>query len=309
MGNSLCDKYRPKELTEIMGNDDLVQSLGSVLRSEVGRPHTFLFQGPSGCGKTTLARITARMLGGGVASIKEKNIAEFRGIDQARDLIRESRMLPLGAKCSIYVLNECHKATNEFQNAMLEILEEPPAYVYFILCTTDPGKLLATVRSRCAMFQVQLLSRPFMTKLLRWVITEEKLKFSDNLVREIIAIADGSPRKALIALDQIRNISDENLAIQSLVDSTIDDDSILDICRTLLLETSSVDKWKKLAPKLKAIVKDAEEARLAILGYMGTVMLNSPSDKVLGIIDVFSPNFRDSGRAGFVASCYLASRL
>lgn len=303
---SLPVKYRPTSLEEIIGNESTVEALVSCLDRPTGVPHTFLFQGPSGCGKTTLARIVANKLGGSPEDVKEYNISKMRGIDTAREIIDNCRYAPLRGKMKIFVLNEVHKATNEFQNAMLEILEEPPKHVYFILVTTDPEKLLKTVRTRCVTFQVSSLQRVKIMKLLRRVCTQEKVEIPISILQKISEYCNGSPRQALVMLDQVIDIENEEDALQVILDNTLNETSLLELCQLLLKPTTP---WKTLADTLRKIDDEPEKIRYAILSYMTKVLLDTPSDRSASIIDLFSTSWMYSGKAGMVSTCYLVTKI
>src|SRR3989304_2450876 len=155
MGSNI--KFRPKDLSDIIGNRSIVTSLESILQSK-DRPHAFLFTGKQGCGKTTLARILCKRLECSDHDLIEINISNNRGIDTARDIIQFAYVKPLDGRSRVYLLDEVHKSTNDFQNAILKVMEEPPEHLYFILCTTEPQKLLKTVISRCTEYVVSPLA-------------------------------------------------------------------------------------------------------------------------------------------------------
>lgn len=303
---SLPVKYRPNTFEEIIGNESVIEALTSCLERKTGLPHTFLFQGPSGCGKTTLARITANKLGGEDVDLKEYNISKMRGIDTAREIIDNCKYAPLRSKVKVFILNECHKATNEFENAMLEILEEPPKHVFFILVTTDPDKLLKTIKTRCTTFQVSSLQTAKIMKLLRYVCAQEKVEISVPLLQKISEYSDGSPRQALSILDKVIDIEDEASAFQVLLDSTVNEVTVLELCQTLVKPKVS---WEKIAVILKKIDEEPEKIRYAVLSYMTKVLLDKASDRIANIIDLFSESWIYSGKAGMINSCYLVSKI
>ena len=302
----LSIKYRPNTLEEIVGNDSIIESLESCLQRPYGIPHTFLFQGPSGCGKTTLARIVANRLGGSPEDIREYNISKMRGIDTAREIIDSCKYAPLRGNIKIFILNEAHKATNEFQNAMLEILEEPPKHVYFILVTTDPEKLLKTIKTRCTTFQVSSLQRAKIIKILKRVCQQEKIEMAPTILQKISEYCDGSPRQALVMLDQVIDIENEEDALQVILDNTINEVSLLELYQLLLKPSVP---WKTIADMLKKIDDEPEKIRYAVLSYMSKVLLDSSSDRAANIIDLFSDSWMYSGKAGMINTCYLVTKI
>ena len=142
-------KYRPQTWDEIKGNEAVVEGLESQFssKSKKNRPHVFLFYGPSGCGKTTLARIVKDELECSEANFNELNVANTRGIDTIREVIQFSHYSTFDGSPRIFLFDEAHKLTNDAQNALLKVLEDTPPKVYFILCTTDPKKIIKTIRN------------------------------------------------------------------------------------------------------------------------------------------------------------------
>ena len=171
---SLYLKYRPKDLSQIKGNKSLVDSLNNMLSNKETCPHTFLLHGPTGCGKTTIARIIANELGCHERDFIEINTADLRGIDTSREIINRSQFAPIQGSIMVWLIDECHKLTNDAQNALLKLLEDTPKHIYIILCTTDPQKLLSTIKGRCIQFQVSPLNDIEMFQLLRRIVRDEK---------------------------------------------------------------------------------------------------------------------------------------
>lgn len=304
-GLELYRAYRPLEFDDIVGNEEIIQSLRSVLARKEGIPSTFLFSGPSGCGKTTLARILAKRLGAsGVRNLRELNISNTRGIDAARKIIENVRIRPLGGGSKVVILNECHRATVDFQNAMLEVLEEPPDKVYFILCTTDPQKLLPAVRTRCMKYEVKKLIKRQMKQLLEEVIEAEEADLSDEVIKGIIEVSGGSPREALVVLDSVIDIKDSKKALKAINSFAFEEKKILELSQALLKGF----KWKEVSKILKGIKEEPEEIRMAVLGYMGAVLLSGKvSKRASDVITLFEDSFYNSGRAGLINACFILS--
>lgn len=295
-------ELRPKSLDDFIGNQTIVKSLKSIIESK-HPPHTYLFSGPAGCGKTTLARILTNSFGCKESSIIEINSSNNRGVDSAREIISQCIYTPLEGEIKVYILDEIHKATNEFQNAMLKVLEEPPSHVYFILCTTDPQKLLKAVKSRCTIFKIEKPERHELFEYLIDVCEKNNIPKYDNVINTIIEQSEGVPRDALILLDKIKDIKG---ATQAEVITLINSDSeiskeIIDICRALIKQTTT---WDEIRILLKNINTDPEGIRRAVLGYASAVLLNKVNQRAHIIIECFKDNFYDSGKAGLVNACF-----
>jgi DNA polymerase-3 subunit gamma/tau len=216
-------KYRPQKISEL----DLEASremLKNILGGKSEVPHAFLFSGPRGTGKTSAARILAKaincekMVGGepcgqcsmceeissGISfDVVEIDAASNRGIDEIRELRDGVKLAPMRAKFKVYIIDEVHMLTTEAANALLKTLEEPPAHVVFVLCTTEPERLPQTVVSRC--LQVMFTfpkDQEVLTKLHR-VVEGEKAKIDDEKLMLVVKAARGSFRDAIKILEQV----------------------------------------------------------------------------------------------------------
>jgi Holliday junction resolvasome RuvABC ATP-dependent DNA helicase subunit len=217
----LPKKYRPRTWDEIWGNEEVVEGLRSVFsKPPERRPHVFLLVGRSGCGKTTIARIINKELGCSDVEYSEINAADKRGIDCIRDIILDCGFLPLFGEVKLFVLDEVHELTTEAQNALLKVLEDTPEHVYFVLCTTEPGKIIETIKTRCTTYHVNPLQPSIIRDRLDWVCKEERKKVQDELLESISKVCNGSPRLALVLLDQIKDIDDAKLALKIVTHST-----------------------------------------------------------------------------------------
>ena len=300
-------KYRPQALDDVVGNSITVKSLRATL-ARPGRPHAYLFTGPSGCGKTTLARIVARELGAEGRDFTEMNSASYRGIDSARNLIANSSRSTWGGKASAYLLDEIHQLTGQAEDALLKLLEEPPPHVYYLLATTEPEQLKATLKSRCAHFVVQALPRQTIQKRLLSVVTQEQCPDThptDKVLSEIARVCGGSLRQALVILDQVIDIRDEQEALDALVEAAGDDYQTIELCRALQKGL----QWKAVRNLLNNINADPEQTRRAVLAYLNTVMLGDNGEHLIPVAQPFLASVMYTGKAGLTIACYNAIKV
>jgi DNA polymerase-3 subunit gamma/tau len=296
---SLHVDYRPKNFDSFYGNKIIIKNLIEAIKNKT-LAHTILFHGAKGCGKTTLARIIKKELGCSNLGFFEFNNANTRGIDTARDIIDNIQFKAVDGSIKIFVLDEVHKTTNDFQNALLKVTEEPPSYVYFILCTTEPKKLLNTLYNRCVKFQVSELKNKEIEELLRNVIKKEKIKLNEDILEIIIDESEGNPRQALIMLNIVRYSNTTREASKLITEVTDLSKNTLDLCRALLKR----DNWKMVASILKKLKEDPETVRYGILGYMSKVLLDKGIPQAAIVMECFEDTFFNSKKAGLILACY-----
>ncbi len=297
---SLYHDYRPNTLEEVSGNTEISESLKNLLSNLKKCPHVFLFHGPTGCGKTTLGRIIAKQLGCNGSDYKEIDSSQFRGIDTVRDLTKQSQYMPLEGKSRVWLIDECHKMTNDAQNAFLKTLEDPPAHAYFILCTTEVNKVISAIVGRCQTYQVKVLNTNQMLALLKKVVKAEKQKVEDIILEQIAEDSLGHPRNALQILEQVLSVRPEK-RLEVAKRSAVEQSQTINLCRALVKGA----KWKEISTILSGLTdQDPESIRRAILGYCQAVLLKNDNERIGLIMENMIEPFYNSGFPGLVFSCY-----
>jgi DNA polymerase III gamma/tau subunit len=295
----LYHKYRPTSLEEMYGNESTLATIKADFAKE-DKPHSILISGPTGTGKTTVARIIANMLDCKETDFRELDIGDLRGIDHIRDIKRQSQYKPVHGECIVWLMDECQKMLGDAQAALLKSLEDTPNHVYYILATTDPQKLLPTVRGRCTQYQMTQLKDSDLYKLLRNVARKEEVTIEKEIYDQIILDSQGHPRNALQILDQVISVEPEQrLAVAKKTAEVTN--QIVDLCRALLSKQS----WKKVALILKGLKdEDPEQIRRAVFNYAGAVLLNGENDQAAIMQDeFFEPTF-NVGWHGITYACY-----
>jgi DNA polymerase-3 subunit gamma/tau len=221
----LHHKYRPQRLDQLVGQEAIAATLGQALRSGRIAP-AYLFSGPRGTGKTSSARILARSLNclasdaptpepcgvcdlcraiasGTALDVIEIDAASNTGVDNIRELIERSRFAPVQARWKVYVVDECHMLSTAAFNALLKTLEEPPPRVVFVLATTDPQRVLATILSRCQRFDFRRIPLAALEQHLSWIADQEQIGITPEALHVVAQRAQGGLRDAESLLDQL----------------------------------------------------------------------------------------------------------
>lgn len=295
----LYKKYRPKDFDSIVGQPEAVDTLKSLLERNKA-PHVYLFTGPTGTGKTTLARIVLKRVGCKKYDLCEHNSATFRGIDSVREIQANMGRAPFG-KARGWILDEFHRSTRDAQEGMLKVLEDTPSHVYFAICTTEPQKLLPTIKGRCTEIKLESIHPKALKTLIGTVKKSEKIKISEEVQDKIVEVADGSARKALVILHQISEIKGESKQLKAIQAADIEKQAI-DLVRLL---TKPGCTWPEVATMIKSVDKEPEEIRRLMLAYASKIVLNQKNfrTRALAIIECFSENYYDTGKAGLIWSC------
>ena len=225
MSTALYRRYRPETFAEVIGQEHVTEPLITALTNNRVN-HAYLFSGPRGCGKTTSARILARCLncaqgpapapcgvcdscrelsrdGGGSLDVIEMDAASHGGVDHARDLRERATLAPVRDRYKIFIIDEAHMVTREGFNALLKIVEEPPEHIKFIFATTEPNKVLGTIRSRTHHYPFRLVPPEVLLPYLEKLCSEENVPVESGVLQLVIRAGGGSVRDSLSILDQL----------------------------------------------------------------------------------------------------------
>lgn len=214
---ALATKYRPRTFEDVVCQDNIKKVLTNQL--ETGEiKQAYLFCGGAGTGKTTSARIFANDVNGGKGKPIEIDGASNNGVDNIRSIIDDCRMKSLDSKYKVYIIDEVHMLSIGAFNALLKVLEEPPKGVIFILCTTDPHKIPATILSRLQRFDFKRIPQFEIVQRLKYILNEEGNTTYDIEALEYIAkLADGGMRDAIMKLDTVLGYT-TNITLQAVLD-------------------------------------------------------------------------------------------
>lgn len=214
---ALATKYRPRTFNDVVCQDNIKKVLTNQL--ETGEiKQAYLFCGSAGTGKTTSARIFANDVNEGKGKPIEIDGASNNGVDNIRSIIDDCRMKSLDSKYKVYIIDEVHMLSIGAFNALLKVLEEPPKGVIFILCTTDPHKIPATILSRLQRFDFKRIPQFEIVQRLKYILNEEGNTTYDIEALEYIAkLADGGMRDAIMKLDTVVGYT-TNITLQAVLD-------------------------------------------------------------------------------------------
>ena len=219
---ALYRRYRPKSLSEVVGQEQITSVLANSLKNgKIG--HAYLFIGPRGTGKTSVARILAHEINhfdyeleDDYLDIIEIDAASNRGIDDIRELRQRANIAPTKGKYKIYIIDEVHMLTKEAFNALLKTLEEPPEHVVFIMATTDAQKVPVTITSRSQIYTFKLADPSTMLEHVKKICQSEKIDIEEEALKIVVKRGGGSYRDTLSILDQVSTLSDKKITAELL---------------------------------------------------------------------------------------------
>jgi DNA polymerase-3 subunit gamma/tau len=228
----LARRYRSQDFDEVIGQSAIADTLQRAVEGDRAA-HAYLFTGTRGVGKTTMARIFARAMNvtdgltdakpiadaimrGDDLDVIEIDGASNRGVQEARDLIAGAGLSPARCPYRIYIIDEVHMLTTESFNTLLKTMEEPPEHVKFILCTTEPQKVLATIQSRCQRFDFKPIPRRLILEHLRSIVAQEGVEMDDAALGRVAELGNGSMRDALSVMDRVLAGGDTVVSLEAL---------------------------------------------------------------------------------------------
>ena len=234
---ALYRKYRPKTFDDVCGQEIVTTTLKNAIKYNK-LTHAYLFIGPRGTGKTSIAKIFAKTINcenpkDGVSceecdicklsnnnenvDIIEMDAASNNGVDEVREIKNHVTFMPTFSKYKIYIIDEVHMLSPGAFNALLKTLEEPPKHVIFILATTEPQKVPLTIISRCQCFEFKSIPNNLIEERVRYICKQEKIKISDEAVKQIGEDSNGGLRDAIGLLDQLNSYTNGNINLEDIL--------------------------------------------------------------------------------------------
>lgn len=263
---SLAIKYRPSTFEDVVEQDSIIAILRQQLVTGTTK-NAYLFCGGAGTGKTTCARIFANEINNHQGNPIEQDAASNNSVEDARELIQQAKTKSLDSEYKVFIIDECHMLSNAAWNALLKLIEEPPAKSIFVFCTTDPQKIPKTILSRVQRYDFQRISQQGICKRLYQILQMEDVDCNPHLteaVEYIAKIADGGMRDAITMMDKCLSYS-EDLTMENVVKALgLNDYDIMFKLNTALLECKGND----IIDIVESVHQAGKDLKIFIRSYM-----------------------------------------
>ncbi len=302
--------YRPKDFKEVAGQEHITTTLQNALLNDKVA-HAYLFSGPRGTGKTSIAKILAKAVNcekapidnpcnecencqgiqsGMISDIIEIDAASNNGVDEIREIRDKVKYLPGYVKYKVYIIDEVHMLSTGAFNALLKTLEEPPAHVIFILCTTEPQKIPLTIHSRCQRFDFKAISVKDIINKLSEIISKEKINIEEDAIKQIAIFSEGGLRDAISLLDQAYAYSPDKITLDDInqISGAVSTEMQIELAKSLIEYEST--KAIKILNELIINGKEVRKISLNLIEFFRDVLMY----KNLKEIDDTNPLYRDS---------------